>query len=96
MRSTRLYLVAAVCFSAGIAAGSFARRPEPPREEPPGLELLEGTLTCPPGHELAPLSVRVDDEIRQVGRPSCAAPAVAVFHIRVSGKPVVATYEVHP
>jgi hypothetical protein len=88
----RTVLAAAVGFAAGVAAACADRRPGPA----PAPEVL-----VHPGHmtqdgrarELRPLTVRVGDDLRQVGdRARPDAPTASVY-LDVDGLPVLASFE---
>lgn len=94
----RYVLAAAAAYGAGLVSAAACGDPHPPRGGPaPLVTTRPGQLTgADPPRELRPLTLRVGDDLRQLGQSAADRPAVATVYLEVSGVPVVASYEVGP
>jgi hypothetical protein len=90
----RSILFAAGGFAFGLSTAAVACRQEPIAARAPLVEVRAGQVANGhPPRELRPLTVRVGDELRQLGHARAERPAVATVYLAVSGVPVVASFE---
>jgi hypothetical protein len=92
----RSCLLVAVGAAAGIAAASLSPRPAAP-PPPPQIGVRTGHVEGGEGLRLLlPQSIRVDDQITQLGPPDPAAPEKALVYLDVNGVPVLIALAVGP